>query len=101
MIWDNNDLHIVIDHPSRDAEDDKLFRKIIFESEVINIVPRGTSLLDILVESGFFKSKNEARKNWSRGEMVSGMNRFERIGKMKRNLYILNLPDDFPCALSA
>lgn len=94
MKWDGNDLHVVVDHPNRYGLDDRLFQEIVFESDQVNIVDRKLQLLDILVQSGLFKSRNDARKNWNRSfVMKEGMNRFERFGKLKRNIYILCLPE--------
>lgn len=95
--WEGRDLHIVIDHPNRGKEDDHLFRKIVFESDVINVVPRETTVYQILEMAGLFKSRNEARRCWTRETVLKdGMTRWERVGKLKRNIYILKLPDNFP-----
>ena len=86
----------VIDHPNRTEFDDELFRKHVFESPDVTILPQGSDVYDVLKASGFFKSKNEAKRNWKEGPLKVGMNRFEGIGKLRRNIYVLKLPDDFP-----
>jgi hypothetical protein len=90
------DYHAVIDHPNRTAFDDQLFFKIVFESSDVHIFPQGSDVYDVLKEAGFFPSKNEARRQWRYGSLRQGMNRFEGIGKLRKNLYVLKLPDDFP-----
>ena len=96
MEWDGRDLHVVIDHPNRSSVDDKLFRWQ-FESDKTNIVARDTTVAGLLVEAGIFGSKNGARNNWRRGfEFEEGMTRWERVGRLRRNIYVLKLPEDFP-----
>lgn len=89
-----NDFNAVIHHPNRCEFDDELDRRIVFESDDIVYFPVGSTIFDVLVKAGFFPSKNEARRNWDRGELKDGFNRFERVGKLKRNLYVLKLPDN-------
>lgn len=98
LIWEGRDLLIVMDHPKIKENDKRDFEDHYFYSNVINYVPMGTKLLDILVAAKLFKSKNEARSNWKRRfELEPFWNKFEGLGKLKRNLYILNLTEEFVC----
>lgn len=98
MKFDGDDLHVVIDHPNRTRYDEDIFKRVVFESSIVNYLPRGATIFEILFQGGFFPSKNEARRNWKQGYLKFGMNRYARLGKFKRNIFVLNLPDDFPKA---
>lgn len=98
LVWDNRDLHVVVDHPNRGSYDEDLEKRIIFESKVINIIQRPATIWSILVGAGLFPSNTIARKQWTRGDLRPGMNRYTRIGKLKCNIYVMYYPDDLPIA---
>jgi hypothetical protein len=62
------------------------------ENERVQIVPSTFDMFDILVDTGLFRSKSEARKNWKRtGQDVPvGFTDLERIGKLKNRITIWN-----------
>lgn len=91
-----NEFHAVISHPNMGPVDTGLFERVLFESSDISYFPVGTKIWDVLVAGKFFQSKNDARRNWGRGELREGWNEFRRIGKLNRSLFVLRLPDNFP-----
>ena len=92
----SSDFNAVIDHPNRGELDDDLFRRIVFDGEPYEVLPFGSKIWDVLVKAEVFPSKKQARKNWGRGELHEGMNDFKNVGKLRRRIFVLKLPDDFP-----
>ena len=58
--------------------------------EDIYHAPAQSTIYDLLVKLGIFKSNSEARKNWTRGNIKSGYQEIKKIGKGRKELYILN-----------
>ena len=58
-------------------------------------VPLGTTMFDLLVLSGFFPSKGQARKNWKGpAEIPAGYSEFE-VGKgQRRQIFFIVSPFD-------
>lgn len=88
----NNDreVNIIIQNEYLDLDlDIKLFEPLP-EGEVIHYISDDMDMYDILVKFGFFPSKKECRRNWTKSgvDVPDGWNEFRSIGKMKRNLYI-------------
>jgi len=81
-----SDLNIIIDNGNQIETDDFLF----FDDEKVEHVPKESTVYDLLVMLGIFKSKTEARKNWNREQLKSGYQEIKNIGKYKKALYILN-----------
>lgn len=67
-------------------------KEALFGDEPVEFIPPSTTMFDILVVSGIFPSKSQARKNWTRtGETIpDGFSSFERIGKLKHRIHIWN-----------
>jgi hypothetical protein len=80
---------IVADHPLTDEE--KCYLEIFHPEDDIIFIGSNLDMYDILLKFGFFKSKNDARKNWKQTgkDVPLGFNDF-RIGKRKRLLSIFN-----------
>lgn len=93
-----NDFNALIDHPSRTEFDDDIFRKFVFDGEPYQVFPQGSDVFDVLKEARVFPSKNEARRQWKRGPLKEGINDFKNVGKLRRRIFVLKLPDDFPAA---
>lgn len=64
----------------------------LFNSEDTMLLPDTNDMFDILVMTGMFRSKSEARKNWKRTgkDIPEGFTDLERIGKLKHRLTIWN-----------
>lgn len=67
---------------------------VLFNGEDINFVPPETDMWDLLVWTGAFDSKSQARKNWTKTakEIPPGWNEF-LVGKNKAHktgIYVLN-----------
>lgn len=74
-----------------------------FGKDQIWYVNTDFTVLDALVKAGIFSSKGQARKNWKGPVKIpEGWSAFERIGKLRHNIYILNPvhDPDCPCPLS-
>jgi len=88
-IFTNEDVNIVVGEACQ-ADIDLLFGP--FSSvipEGVHTMPVGTTMLDVLVEFGFFPSKSEARRNWKREfDIADGWSEFLSIGKKRRNIFI-------------
>ena len=68
--------------------------------EHIEVIKDGEKdLLDILVITGIFPSKGQARKNGWKPEIPNGFSLFERLGKFKKTISIfkMNHPDYESC----
>jgi hypothetical protein len=68
----------------------ELFGEKKWELEFENIELDVVDIYDILVKASIFKSKGDARKNWTRTgkEIPWGFNDFENIGKLKHRIVI-------------
>ena len=55
----------------------------------VETLPWGTTIHDILVKAGVFKSKSQSKKNWQGGELQNGMNTFENVGKGKATIVVV------------
>jgi hypothetical protein len=64
----------------------------MFDGEDVDLLPNTTDMFDILVMTGMFRSKSEARKNWKRTgkEIPEGFTDIENIGKLHKRLTIWN-----------
>lgn len=64
----------------------------LFGGEGFVPLSTGADMFDILVMTGMFRSKSDARKNWNRtGQSVpEGFTDLERIGKLKKRITIWN-----------
>lgn len=64
------------------------------EPEPVEIFPAGTTMIDLLIHLGVFKSRGQAKKNWKGPqEIPEGFSDFTGIGKLRRELWILNPVD--------
>lgn len=90
-------MNVIIEHPNQTAEDWDVLERIALDGEPYERVPYGTKLIDILVKFRFFKSKNEVRKNWRYSFCLKErLNYFKDLGKLRKHLFILRIPDDLP-----
>jgi hypothetical protein len=55
----------------------------------VETLPWGTTIHDILVKAGIFKSKGQSKKNWQGGELQVGMNVFPNVGKGKATINVV------------
>lgn len=67
-------------------------RDLFFPGEDVCVVTPDADMYDLLVLGKFFKSRTEARKNWQRSgrKVPRGFSHFTRIGKLRKELAILN-----------
>jgi hypothetical protein len=96
-------LNVIVDNGNVHKNDEKnLFGPLehkckgcprCYKEKVLH-VPIETTMFDLLVKLGSFKSKGQARKNWRFGKDIpSGWSEF-KIGKLKRHLSIWNPEGD-------
>lgn len=86
-----NDANILIDHPNITDSD---VEAVFGEGEEVMRLPRGSTMIDVLVAVKAFPSKGQARKNWHGPlDIPAGFNEFE-VGKKRRRLFIHNPPDE-------
>ena len=71
-------------------ESNKDLVDLLFSDEDIQTLSTNADMFDILVLTGLFRSKSEARKNWNRTgkDIPDGFTDIERIGKLKHRLTI-------------
>lgn len=71
---------------------DKKLRELIFGDEQIIVLSDQLDMFDILVFTGLFSSKGQARKNWTRTgrEIPTGFTDIRDIGKLHHRLTIWN-----------
>lgn len=79
------DLNIIIKNDKYLESDKHLF----FGDEDVTFLDK-PDIYEALVLLEVFKSRSEARRNWNRGEMPLGYSEFKKIGKLNKELYILN-----------
>lgn len=79
--------YIVKNDKYRDG-DDILF----FDGEEVCFIDDNKDMYDILVMAGLFKSKNQAKNNWTRTgkEIPKGFNDYMNIGKLNKRLTVFN-----------
>ena len=67
----------------------------LFEDEPFVVLPGGSDMFDVLVTLGFFKSKRDAKQNWTKTgrEIEFGLSGYV-IGKAKKPVWILNTSDN-------
>lgn len=60
--------------------------------EDVEYIPETLDMYDILVMSNLFKSKSDAKRNWTRTgkEVPCGWSEFKKIGKLNSHLCIWN-----------
>jgi len=65
---------------------------LFFDGEDINFITPKTSMLDILVALGIFKSKGQARKNWKRTGVTvpDGFTDLKKVGKLNKRITLFN-----------
>ena len=80
-----NEFNVVIENEHLQPRDVSLFFR---ENDVINILPKETTMADIGVLMGLFPSKSQARKNGWDGEVPNGWTEKIGIGKLRRSLWI-------------
>ncbi len=80
----------IVDNGNLRGDEQYLF----FQGDEVEFVPVGTTLFDLLVRAGVFKSKSQARKNWKKGKLLSGFNYFHRLGKKRVTLCVLDASED-------
>lgn len=68
-------------------------KELFFGDEEVIFVPETTTMWDVLVECGVFKSKSEARKNFTRTgkDIPDGFTDLEGLGKLKTRITILKM----------
>lgn len=68
-----------------EQEQNRLMR-LLFAGESAVIVKPTTTIWDVLVDAGVFRSKSEARKNWKGPKRIPWGLWDERVGKMKHHI---------------
>ena len=83
------DINVIVDNANFKPNED--LKVVMFENEPVVMVPTTKTMIDVLVDHGFFPSKAQARKNWTVTgvDIPPGFNIY-RIGKLKRKLCIWN-----------
>ncbi len=90
------DFNFLITHPDMRLSDYRVNRKWVMDKEPYEILKdRNTTIYDILVKCGIFRSKNQARKMWHRGQLKTGLNDFKDVGKLRHRIFVHRVPDDF------
>ena len=83
------DRNFVVETEFLDERDIPLF----FGKEEVEKIPENSTMLDILVACGIFRSKGEARKNgWGdvkKQKIPLGFSEFE-VGRLKHKITVLN-----------
>ena len=84
------EFNFVITNDNLDKNDDLI--ETLFDGEGFIPVTTGADMFDILVMTGLFRSKSEARKNWKRTgrDIPNGFTDIDRIGKLKNRITIWN-----------
>lgn len=83
-----NEHNFIVKNGNELPEDSRLF----FHDEPIEFLEPSIDMFDILIKLEVFSSKSQARKNWNRTnqEIPEGFSDFERVGKLKHRITILN-----------
>jgi hypothetical protein len=83
------DKNFVINNEFYEQEKDLI--PYLFGDEPYELVSR-VDMYDLLVRGGYFKSKGDARKNWTRTgrDIPNGYTEYRDIGKFHNQLFIFN-----------
>lgn len=86
-----HEVNVIIDNGLWNEKDIQLF----FQGQDVDILPESTTMFDILIQYGFFKSRSDVRKNWNKTDMEvpDGFTDLENIGKLNRRITILKIID--------
>lgn len=72
---------------------------MFFDAEDVTLIQPNSTMLDVLVHVGIFSSKSQDRKNWNNiaskldlksFEIPEGWSDFDKVGKLKHRITILN-----------
>jgi len=74
---------VINEHYRKDIQD------LIFDCEPVAQLESNKTMIDVLVEYGIFKSRGDAKKNWTKGiEIPFGFSDFNNIGKFRHRFCI-------------
>ena len=85
------EFNFVIDNENFEKNEDLV--ELLFNDDLnVEILPNDWDMFDILVETGLFRSKSEARKNWKRTgkDIPEGFTDLENLGKLNHRITIFN-----------
>lgn len=81
-------FNFIITENQEVAEEMKVLMFDLEEGEHCEILPMSTTMLDITVKVGMFKSKGQARKNFNKAHEIEGGFTKHVLTKKKKEVYV-------------
>lgn len=82
----DRELNVVVRNQFFVGDEDIVF----FDGEPVWLAHENVDMFDLLLALGVFPSKSQARKNWKGPSTIpDGFSRFEKIGHLRKSLFIL------------
>ena len=94
-MFSSKEFCFIVDNPFRVGDEHELFFQC--PAEDVTVLPETATMLDVLVQTGVFSSKTQARKDpkWGKNlEIPEGFTHWDKLGK-RRNIVSLFRPMEF------